>query len=118
MNDDVDPEKTLIIKNNFSDQNLKRWLILLDGKGENSKSFELIKPITTIGRDSNNDIVLNDKTVSRIHCSIQLNGNDLSIVEKNSVNGICLNGYPRANAKLTDGMNVRLGKSEFIVKLL
>ncbi|OQY11616.1 MAG: hypothetical protein B6I31_04625 [Desulfobacteraceae bacterium 4572_19] len=93
-------------------------MVLLDDMGKPRRSFELIKPVTRIGRDSNNDVILNDKTVSRVHCFIEIIEDEITIVEEDAVNGVYLNDYPRARGTLEDGMVVRLGKIFLCVKLI
>lgn len=53
--------------------------------------------IIQIGRSSKNDIVINDNTVSKIHCQIieDENGN-YSIKDLNSLNGVYVNGMRRS----------------------
>ena len=115
-----DETDTTIILNNLhhDHQELKGWLVLLDKDKKPIKSFEFKTDETSIGRDMGNDIVIPDKTVSRFHCIIKIQNHDIYLIEKNSINGILINDYPVVKSILQDGMNIQLGKINFIVKLL
>lgn len=111
-------DKTLVIDNTVQKQVLMGWLVLLDDSGMPYQSFELLKPVITVGRDLNNDIVLDDKTVSRVHCFIKISDNEITITEEDAVNGVYLDDYPKSEGVLKDGMMIRLGKIFLCVKLL
>ena len=115
---DKDKDKTVILNHNNADNMLRGWLVMLDFLGNPLKSYELNKMVIAIGRDPLNDIVINDKTVSRVHCSIEYNKDHYSIIEKESVNGILINHYPVTESILEDGMNIQLGEIHFFIKLL
>jgi pSer/pThr/pTyr-binding forkhead associated (FHA) protein len=57
-------------------------------------TFELDHNLTTIGRNPENDIWLNDPTVSRSHAMIHRYGEQFSIDDLNSSNGTILHGAP------------------------
>lgn len=81
----------------------------------NSKTFtyDIFKPITSIGRDGKNDVVLseNDGKASRQHAEILFTGNGFEIVDKKSTNGILLNGCSISRAALKSGDLITLGES-------
>ena len=77
----------------------------------NKKKVELVAKIT-IGRDSDNDVVVDNKLASRHHAIIQKIKNAYFIKDDNSTNGTLVNGvripkdkYVRLNAgdKITVG---------------
>lgn len=117
MHDDT-RDTTVIINNIKQNKELRGWLVMLDSRGKALKSYELNKSIISIGRDPDNDIVIADKTVSRAHCTIEIENQKNLIIEKNSVNGIILDNYPIVRSILDDGMTIQLGKINFLVKLL
>ncbi len=67
----------------------------------------------TIGRTGNNDIVLDDTSVSRFHAWIeQQETQEWVLVDAGSRNGSTLGGRkiaPKAPAPLTNGLSVRIG---------
>jgi adenylate cyclase len=60
-----------------------------DGK---SGMLEISKPVTTIGRGSANDLVLNDSSVSRFHAVLKIDGREFVVGDRNSTNGVLVNG--------------------------
>jgi pSer/pThr/pTyr-binding forkhead associated (FHA) protein len=70
------------------------------------------KSRVTIGRTSNNDIVLDDASVSRFHAWIEQTSQDWVIVDAGSRNGSTVGGRKlpaRAPVTLTNGLAVRIG---------
>ena len=73
---------------------------------------------TRLGRNLDNDIVVNNDRVSRYHAEIVRQGDDLVLVDKNSRNGVWLNGQKIASsAEIKAGDRIRIGKQEFIFTL-
>ena len=118
MNTLMEQDETLIVSDENQKLVLKGWLVLIDDMGIPRQSFELLKPVITIGRDSDNDIVLDDKTVSRLHCFIKIFENEIVIIEEDAVNGMYIDDYPRTKGVLEDGMIIRLGKIFLCVKYI
>lgn len=55
--------------------------------------LELSKPVTTVGRGSANDLVLNDTSVSRFHAVLKLlEDGSCTVSDRGSTNGVLLNG--------------------------
>jgi tetratricopeptide (TPR) repeat protein len=71
-----------------------------------------------IGRDSQNDLVLDDpsKGVSRFHAEIHDAGGVFTIADLNSRNGIWVDGKRVQRATLANGVAVRLGAYELVVE--
>ncbi|GEM_PF-3278134 len=71
----------------------------------------------TIGRESDNDIVINDATVSRRHARIYYDNEEetFCIEDLNSDNGMIINGRPSRRNILLDRYQIRLG--ETIIKV-
>lgn len=68
-------------------------LIILDGP-EKGKSFEISAPITRIGRNEINDIVIASPSISSYHCEIEKTETGIRIRDLDSTNGTKLNGEP------------------------
>jgi putative nucleotidyltransferase with HDIG domain len=83
-------------------------LQIIDGRfiGE---SFELPGDTRTIGRNNDNDIVLNDERVSRHHCRIDFDGPVALIQDLDSSNGTYVNGIAVTAARLYSGDEIRVG---------
>jgi pSer/pThr/pTyr-binding forkhead associated (FHA) protein len=70
-----------------------------------------------IGRDHGNDVVLDDKGVSRCHAEVRAEGGTYFIVDLNSRNGIWLQGQQiLGRAALALGVPVTLGVYELVLE--
>lgn len=80
--------------------------------GRSAATHPLTKNIITIGRDAQNDIVIDADVVSRRHAQITLQGSDYWITDMGSTNGVAINGgriLPHQLVKLDDGALLRIG---------
>jgi len=81
-------------------------LKLADGRDQ---KIILTKPVSTIGRDSQNDIVINDESVSTHHAEIRLEDGRHILKDLGSTNGLRVNGERAMEAVLNDGDLLRFG---------
>jgi pSer/pThr/pTyr-binding forkhead associated (FHA) protein len=65
----------------------------------------------TIGRHSENDIVLKDISVSRRHATVEVRGQKLLVFDAGSKNGTIVNGTRAKSAELYHGDVVKIGKN-------
>ncbi len=80
-------------------------------------AFPLVKVRTTIGRDPNCDIVLEDEDVSRHHARIYVMGGQVKIKDENSANGTYVNNAPIADmADLPIGGEIIIGSNLFFLR--
>lgn len=56
------------------------------------KEISLSNPPLTIGRDPQNQLVIDDSSISRFHAEIRLLGDEIQILDLGSTNGIKVNG--------------------------
>jgi ABC transport system ATP-binding/permease protein len=73
------------------------------------------RPIT-IGRDTDNDIVLTDLLVSRHHARLEPAGYGYQVVDLRSSNRTFVNGAPVATAPLQEGDLLTIGRTRFVVQ--
>src|SRR5690242_5362660 len=76
-----------------------------------ARSIEMTST-TTIGRDSDNDIVLDELTVSRCHALLFTRAGHIAIMDLESANGTFVNGVqvpPDTPVRLADGDIIQLG---------
>jgi len=70
--------------------------------------------IVSIGRDTDNDILVSDLRVSRRHAQIRADGGRVTIVDVGSTNGTYLNEVPITGERvLRDGDLIRMGRTEW-----
>jgi hypothetical protein len=69
------------------------------------------KPLT-IGRKSDNDIVISDPGVSRYHARVEIDGNDTYLVDLSSTNGTLINGEEISRGRLADDDIISVGNHD------
>jgi hypothetical protein len=91
------------------------WLVVESGERQ-GEAFRL-QPITSIGRDVKNDIVLEDTALSATHARIMSENGRFFIVDQNSTNGIFIfdtqqNRWEKQESyELKDGTQIKLGRT-------
>jgi len=90
-------------------------LELLDS-GEQSPLFELDKQAVQIGRIADNDIVLPDPNVSRVHARVEQRDGAYLITDLESTNGTWVNERRVTSAALRENDVIRLGSTRFIFR--
>lgn len=94
-----------------------RYALTIAGGPIDGLSFVLGEGTTTIGRNPDNGIVLEDVTVSRHHAALHLDQNGLTIEDVGSTNGTYVNGSRiDGNAILDRGDEVYIGKFHLVVE--
>src|SRR5262245_30809527 len=93
----------------------KCQLIVLNGTNK-GKKLDLSRPVTKIGKKEDNDLVLDEKTVSRNHVEIVQTEDSYLLKDLGSTNGTYINDIRVKEAYLTPGDIIRLGtvRVEFI----
>ena len=90
---------------------LRKLHLLIDPGSETSRELQFDQNIITIGSKEDNDVVLDDSTVSREHCRI-IQGDDSFIAEDlGSTNGTFINGVRIQKAFLDPGSLLAVGNS-------
>ncbi|MBZ0302668.1 MAG: FHA domain-containing protein, partial [Anaerolineae bacterium] len=75
----------------------------------NGQKFSLTGDLIRIGRAPQNEITIQAKGVSRFHCQIRRENNQLVLEDLNSTNGTHIGGYPLQTAYvLSEGDEVYL----------
>ena len=77
-----------------------------------SKASRFTKAIVSIGSSRENDLVLNDSSVSRHHARIEVCDDFLSITDLSSTNGTAVNDVRVMHALLPDRSTLRFGECE------
>ena len=84
-------------------------LISLIGPNRGAR-YLIDSDLTSLGRAPENEIFLDDITVSRQHAQIRRMEKEYSLGDAGSLNGTYLNGSLVSQAKLNDGDEVQIGK--------
>jgi transcriptional regulator with PAS, ATPase and Fis domain len=80
-----------------------------DSKG---KEFVLTQPVIRVGTKKENEIVLKDETMSRIHFEIFQTKAGYLLKDNESLNGTFINNVRVKEAYLTSGSSIRAGRTE------
>ena len=75
-----------------------------------SSSWKLSNKDYKIGRSSENNIILDDVTVSRNHALLSVNNGNIKITDNNSTNGIYINNVIEIDYELKSGDKIQIGK--------
>lgn len=90
-------------------------LILID---QQARTFEIGRQTGwTVGRDPTNSLVLNDIKVSRRHAVVRWEGDHFVVRDMGSRNGTFVDGERIDQMMLDDGNIIRIGDSEFLVRI-
>ncbi|MBX7149102.1 sigma 54-interacting transcriptional regulator [bacterium] len=87
----------------------KCMLVVIDGPSPKVKHELGKKKELTIGKKSDNDIVINDKTVSRNHMKIEATSDSYLLRDLGSTNGTFINGMKVKEAFLSPGDVITIG---------
>ena len=92
----------------MSSAEIKTKLIAIAGalKG---MTFALPEGEVSIGREASNGVCLNDPSVSRRHCVITKEADQLKIIDLDSFNGTFINGVPVKEQPLKHGDQIAIG---------
>ena len=90
-------------------------LLIKSGHGE-PKPVELKLGVNRIGRHPNNDLHLDDPTVSASHCEIVLAAGSLIVRDRGSTNGTFVDGERVTEATVQAGQTLRFGDVELFVE--
>ncbi|MEZ6195274.1 MAG: SpoIIE family protein phosphatase [Planctomycetota bacterium] len=88
--------------------------ILIDGKPAGTHELRKGDKLV-LGRESTNDIVVLDRSVSRRHCTLEHVDNGIDVTDLDSANGIYYEGEPKKRIVLRDGDQVSLGMARIRV---
>lgn len=77
-----------------------------------AKSIELASNLMSIGRTTENDIHIQDHSISKRHGVLVRDGDDFQLHDFNSTNGTFVNGEKIMAVKLQNGASIRFGSVE------
>lgn len=86
-------------------------LKVLEGP-ERGAVYPLVKPRVTIGR-ANTDVRIDDRTVSRLHCALEIAPNRILLRDLGSTNGTIIDNQLIKTSVLESGSTFRIGMHVF-----
>jgi len=95
-----------------------RAFLLVETEGAPPVEFDLGAAVISIGRASDNDVIVDDPLVSRHHCQLKLQHGAYGLTDLGSRNGSFVNGQPVSEIALGPGDRIRIGATslEFRVR--
>ncbi|TVQ90076.1 MAG: GAF domain-containing protein [Deltaproteobacteria bacterium] len=79
--------------------------------------FIVRKPITSIGRATGNDLVLNDPAIEKSHASLLRQGGKLTLTQASRSGDLYVNGKRAKSASLNEGDTVQIGLYQLTIHL-
>jgi len=92
-------------------------VLVVRGGPQNGLRFALLDRVTSLGRSVENDISLDDITVSRRHAVVERNGEKFTVHDNGSLNGTYVNQRRITMADLAHGDELQVGKFHFLFLL-
>ncbi|HET6380486.1 MAG TPA: DUF3662 and FHA domain-containing protein [candidate division Zixibacteria bacterium] len=93
-------------------ESARRAYLLVRTDGAPPVQFDLGGPLISIGRASDNDVIVDDPLVSRHHCQLKLQHGAYSFADLGSRNGSFVNGQPVNEVALGPGDVIHIGQTE------
>ena len=90
----------------------QRAYLLVKTDGAPPVQFELGGALISIGRASDNDVIVDDALVSRHHCQLKLQHGAYGFADLGSRNGSFINGHQVNEIALGPGDMIRIGSTE------
>lgn len=111
----VDPEHQPALRQPAHVPGVTGYALVVDRGPRAGMTWVLEPGTTTIGRGANQDIFLDDVTVSRAHAEVIVGAGEPRIKDAGSTNGIYVNGTRLDEAALEPGDEVIIGKYHLLL---
>ncbi len=105
-----DPTREIVPAAGSSHVNLAETATAVLIIGDGHRTFELRAPLVRIGRAIDNDLILDDETVSRHHATLRRHHRHYLLIDQRSRSGTRINGYPVQEAVLRSGDRIEIGR--------
>ncbi|MFC1851895.1 FHA domain-containing protein [candidate division CSSED10-310 bacterium] len=109
--DDYDDDRTIVeseYKRRESDFIQHPKFVMIKGP-DVGQEFTLNKQSMKIGRDTTNDIVIKDESISRLHAIVTINQEEVTVTDQESLNGLEINDELVSEVTLKKGDVFKLG---------
>lgn len=94
-----------------------RAYLLVRTDGAAAVQFDLGGALISIGRASDNDVIVDDPEVSRHHCQLKLQHGAYSFADLGSRNGSWINGQQVSEVALGPGDTIQIGSTEILFEV-
>jgi hypothetical protein len=85
-------------------------------QGGEQRTYDMVTPVTLLGRGTDCDLRLIDPGVSRHHAELRVENDQVVLVDRGSTNGTFVNGQPVRRVVLTDGTHITLGRTTLVFR--
>ncbi len=92
--------------------------LVVTGGPDEGRQFPLARPEIRIGRGSDNDICLEDPTVSRQHIAVRQEQGQYHLYDLGALNPAKVNGREVSQHRLEDGDQIAVGNTVLVFKLI
>lgn len=91
-----------------------RFMMTVKGGADRGSTYQLLPPRVTIGRGTDNNIVLNDPRASRQAAVIEFSPQTIVVTDTSSRKSLNVNGLVTDSASIKDGDLIKIGDTEMI----
>ncbi len=99
--------RTIFLDSGDEQLELQRYQLRVLGSDDDAVTLE--SSTANIGSASSNDLVLDDPAVSRVHATIEVDENGYRLIDRDSKNGLFLEGMRFRDIYLEDGSEFQVG---------
>jgi hypothetical protein len=89
-------------------------ILIVNPGSPNAWEIQLVEGTHRVGRNPDNDVQVNDPSVSGLHCQIVVGADSVVIADLGSTNGTFINGAQIREAELEAGQSVHMGSVEMV----
>ncbi|MEX0709699.1 MAG: FhaA domain-containing protein [Chloroflexota bacterium] len=100
-----------------SPESASRALLVVRTDGAAAVQFDLGGALISIGRASDNDVIVDDPQVSRHHCQLKLQHGAYSFADLGSRNGSWINGQQVSEVALGPGDTIQIGNTQIVFEV-
>jgi pSer/pThr/pTyr-binding forkhead associated (FHA) protein len=93
------------------------YILTLEFKGRELGRWQVLDTAIKIGRTADNHIVIDNLSVSRLHATVEMSPDGLTIRDHGSANGTRVNGVLVDHAKLSHGDIITIGKHNVVCRV-
>jgi len=110
--DYIPPTKIAYISGRPAELHLRKCKLVLQREGGSTAEYIFDQPSVTLGAMNDNDLVIDDDTVSRYHARIFQDDNAYLVQDNDSTNGTFVNRVRIKEAYLKPGCIITIGKTD------